>query len=126
MSSPSETLQNDGKPKTAKQLKQEEEKAKKLAKFEEKQKKLAAVAAARDGESKIEKKINKSKSQAPVLYESNTKPGDKKDVSGPLPTAYSPRYVEAAWYEWWEKEGFFRPEYGRDLSVPNPKATLQL
>ena len=22
-----------------------------------------------------------------------------------------PKYVEAAWYAWWEKEGFFRPEY---------------
>ena len=31
----------------------------------------------------------------------------------PLPDAYSPRYVEAAWYSWWEKSGFFKPEYGR-------------
>jgi valyl-tRNA synthetase len=21
--------------------------------------------------------------------------------------------VEAAWYAWWEKSGFFKPEYGR-------------
>jgi hypothetical protein len=27
-----------------------------------------------------------------------------------LPDAYSPGYVEAAWYEWWEKMGFFKPE----------------
>lgn len=33
------------------------------------------------------------------------------DVSGPLPPAYSPRYVEAAWYQWWAREGFFKPEY---------------
>lgn len=33
------------------------------------------------------------------------------DVSGPLPPAYSPRYVEAAWYPWWVREGFFKPEY---------------
>lgn len=33
------------------------------------------------------------------------------DVSGPLPPAYSPRYVEAAWYQWWVREGFFKPEY---------------
>lgn len=33
-----------------------------------------------------------------------------------MPNAYSPRYVEAAWYEWWENEGFFKPEYGgRDI-----------
>lgn len=29
-----------------------------------------------------------------------------------MPDAYSPQYVEAAWYSWWEKEGFFKPEYG--------------
>ncbi|XP_059137489.1 valine--tRNA ligase, mitochondrial [Peromyscus eremicus] len=46
-----------------------------------------------------------------VLYEIRTEPGDKKDVSGPLPPAYSPRYVEAAWYQWWVREGFFKPEY---------------
>lgn len=33
------------------------------------------------------------------------------DVSRPLPPAYSPRYVEAAWYPWWVREGFFKPEY---------------
>uniref|UniRef100_A0A915CLQ9 valine--tRNA ligase n=1 Tax=Ditylenchus dipsaci TaxID=166011 RepID=A0A915CLQ9_9BILA len=46
------------------------------------------------------------------------------DVSLPLPSGYSPTFVEAAWYEWWEKEGFFRPEYGRVLSVPNPKGNF--
>ena len=25
------------------------------------------------------------------------------DVSGPMPSSYSPTYVEAAWYPWWEK-----------------------
>lgn len=30
----------------------------------------------------------------------------------PLPDSYSPQYVEAAWYQWWEKQGFFKPEYG--------------
>lgn len=35
-----------------------------------------------------------------------------KDILTPLPDAYSPKYVEAAWYKWWEKEGFFKPEYG--------------
>lgn len=29
-----------------------------------------------------------------------------------LPDAYSPKYVEAVWYSWWEKQGFFKPEYG--------------
>jgi valyl-tRNA synthetase len=29
-----------------------------------------------------------------------------------MPAAYNPQYVEAAWYAWWEKQGFFKPEYG--------------
>lgn len=35
-----------------------------------------------------------------------------KDITGALPDAYSPGYVEAQWYSWWEKQGFFKPEYG--------------
>ena len=26
------------------------------------------------------------------------------DVSGVMPDSYSPVYVEASWYAWWEKE----------------------
>ena len=36
-----------------------------------------------------------------------------------MPASYSPGYVEAAWYEWWEKAGFFKPEYGRDITKPS-------
>ncbi|CAJ0937561.1 unnamed protein product, partial [Mesorhabditis belari] len=107
------------KPKTEKELKKEAAKAAKLAKFEEK-----------------EKAPKKEKEIVEVIYSATTKPGEKKDVSGEMPSAYAPRYVEAAWYEWWEAEvgflkfspnlvnlGFFRPEYGgRDLSKENPKA----
>lgn len=50
-----------------------------------------------------------------VEYTANITPGEKKDVSIPMPKAYSPSYVEAAWYSWWEKEGFFKPEYGVSL-----------
>lgn len=46
------------------------------------------------------------------MYDLNTVEGEKKDVTTPLPDAYSPKYVEAAWYGWWEKQGFFKPEYG--------------
>ncbi|XP_032703241.1 valine--tRNA ligase, mitochondrial isoform X1 [Lontra canadensis] len=54
-----------------------------------------------------------------VLYEIPTEPGEKKDVSRLLPPAYSPQYVEAAWYSWWVQEGFFKPEYQTKL----PQAT---
>lgn len=46
------------------------------------------------------------------MYNVPTSVGDKKDVTKQLPDAYSPKYVEAAWYSWWEKQGFFKPEYG--------------
>ena len=29
------------------------------------------------------------------------------DMSGPMPSAYSPKYVEAVWYDWWEKQVCF-------------------
>jgi valyl-tRNA synthetase len=41
----------------------------------------------------------------------NTVPGQKKDVSSMIADTYNPQYVEAAWYSWWEKSGFFKPEY---------------
>lgn len=71
----------------------------------------------------------------PCMYMSATKRGDKKDTSCPLPDAYSPLYVEAAWYEWWEQQGFFKPEcaakyFGEDparekfvMSMPPPNVT---
>ncbi|XP_077362376.1 valine--tRNA ligase, mitochondrial isoform X1 [Festucalex cinctus] len=46
-----------------------------------------------------------------ILYTAHTPPGAKKDTSLPFPSSYSPDYVESSWYQWWEKEGFFRPEY---------------
>jgi len=45
------------------------------------------------------------------VYDGDTNSGIKKDVTRPLPDAYCPGYVEAAWYSWWEKSGFFKPEY---------------
>ncbi|XP_072176275.1 valine--tRNA ligase-like [Diadema setosum] len=46
-----------------------------------------------------------------ITYDLPTKQGEKKDVTAPLPAAYSPTYVEACWYDWWEQMGFFTPEY---------------
>lgn len=58
----------------------------------------------------FQKKAKETKEAA--VYKANTAPGEMKDISGPLPDAYSPGYVEAQWYSWWEKQGFFTPEYG--------------
>ncbi|KAL0280023.1 UNVERIFIED_CONTAM: hypothetical protein PYX00_001448 [Menopon gallinae] len=103
-------------PKTAKQLEKEAKKLAKLEKFKQKQEKLASVEVKDKGQKKEKKKVEAAK------YEAPTKPGEKKDTKNPLPDSYSPQYVEAAWYSWWEKEGFFKPEYGRhDIAEENPK-----
>ncbi|XP_032392086.1 valine--tRNA ligase, mitochondrial [Etheostoma spectabile] len=51
-----------------------------------------------------------------IVYTAPTLAGTKKDTSSPLPSSYSPEYVESSWYQWWEKEGFFRPEQHERLS----------
>uniref|UniRef100_A0A673LR73 Valine--tRNA ligase n=1 Tax=Sinocyclocheilus rhinocerous TaxID=307959 RepID=A0A673LR73_9TELE len=60
-----------------------------------------------------------------ITYNIPTPPGEKKDVLSPLPDSYSPQYVEAAWYSWWEKQGFFKPEYG-NVSEPNPRGVFMM
>lgn len=100
------------RPKTEKELKKEAEKAAKIAKFEEKQKKLAEQKAKAAASEKPAKDVKAKKDPtANVVPVDNTEPGLKKDIAAEIPSAYSPSYVESAWYSWWEKEGFFKPEY---------------
>jgi valyl-tRNA synthetase len=42
------------------------------------------------------------------------------DMSEEMAANYNPRAVEAAWYEWWLKEGFFKPELTAD-GKPKPE-----
>ena len=111
--------------KSAKQKEKEEkkkaEKAEKLEKLRLKQLKLEESKKASESSGKSTKKDEKveaktksdEKSKASATYdESLSVPGEMKDVLCPLPDGYSPQYVEAAWYSWWEKSGFFKPEYG--------------
>ena len=107
----------------------ERQKAEKARKFAEKQAKLKS-AAANPGTTKGKKEKNQE-----VLpeYREETPRGQKKrrfhfpfsvsrltrplfkSVLGPLDNvfhkAYIPKVVESAWYDWWEKEGFFQPEF---------------
>ncbi|CAH3167626.1 unnamed protein product, partial [Pocillopora meandrina] len=102
--------------KTASQLKKEAQRQAKLEKFAKKKEKEAA---------QMEEKRNNQESF--FVYDKPTAPGEKKDVSGVMPDSYSPVYVEASWYAWWEKEGFFKPEYGRkSLQEPNPKGLFMM
>ncbi|KAL8559700.1 Valine--tRNA ligase [Nucella lapillus] len=72
-----------------------------------------------------------------VTYDILTPKGQKKDTSCPLPSAYSPQYVEAAWYDWWLNQGYFEvpssQSHGSEeerfvmlLPPPNVTGTLHL
>ena len=114
------------KEKSATQLKKEAKKKEKDEKFKEKQQKQQKAATSTDANKKPEAAaaaaaaaVTTNEQQqstvaattpATPVYTSETKPGEKKDTVCALPDAYSPRYVEAAWYSWWEKSGFFKPE----------------
>ena len=61
-----------------------------------------------------------------------TKEGEKKDMTRPMDDTYHPQQVEAAWYAWWEKKGFFHPSADRVLQkkskpyvmvIPPPNVT---
>ncbi|KAI5620474.1 valine--tRNA ligase [Silurus asotus] len=114
-----------GPPKTEAQLKKEAKKREKMEKFqqkkemEEKKKQI---------QSQSEKKAKPEKKELGVItYNIPTPAGEKKDVLSPLPDSYSPQYVEAAWYPWWEKQGFFKPEYGRkSISEANPRGIFMM
>ncbi|KAM8952751.1 valine--tRNA ligase [Pelodytes ibericus] len=108
--------------KTPAQLKKESKKKEKLERFQQKQEKIKEQTGIKPKAEKKEKK-----DLGVITYDINTPAGHKKDVAGAMPDSYSPQYVEAAWYSWWEKEGFFKPEYGRkSLSEPNPKGTFMM
>uniref|UniRef100_A0A8C2KPR9 Valine--tRNA ligase n=1 Tax=Cyprinus carpio TaxID=7962 RepID=A0A8C2KPR9_CYPCA len=100
-------------PKTEAQLKKEAKKREKMEKFQQKKE-------MEEKKKKMQPQTEK-KELGVITYNVPTPPGEKKDVLSPLPDSYSPQFVEAAWYSWWEKQGFFKPEYGRkNVSEPNP------
>ncbi len=69
-----------------------------------------------DSKQKGKKKGKKAKAPVVIPVDKTAK-GSKKDLSSqPIPDAYYPSYVESAWYEWWEKEGLFRPELSSQAS----------
>ncbi|XP_050307402.1 valine--tRNA ligase [Anthonomus grandis grandis] len=106
--------------KTAKQLEKEAKKQAKLDKLKQKLEKQQNTAPKKEAEKKEKKKEVKGA----ATYDIITREGSKKDVSQGLPDSYSPKYVEAAWYSWWEKQGFFKPEYGRKTLDPSKKFVI--
>ncbi len=75
------------------------------------------------------------KVQAPALpaYQDETPAGEKKIIQSfdhPHFQAYNPKAVESAWYQWWEKSGFFQPQPPRTpdagtfvIPLPPPNVT---
>ncbi|KAJ3200127.1 hypothetical protein HDU82_009169 [Entophlyctis luteolus] len=95
----------------------EQARLEKLAKFEAKQKKLAEEKAKQQAQppkqkEKVEKKEKTSAddSAGTAIIADVTPEGQKKNLSLPYAQTYNPALVEAAWYSWWEKSGFFKPE----------------
>ena len=48
------------------------------------------------------------------------------DLSRAMPSSYQPTYVESSWYEWWEKSGFFKPEYVGALAQAPARAAIDV
>ncbi|CAG6014988.1 unnamed protein product [Menidia menidia] len=111
-------------PKTEAQLKKEAKKKEKLEKFQQKKE----MEAKKKTQPPAEKKAKPEKKELGVItYDVATAAGEKKDVVAPLPDSYSPQYVEAAWYPWWERQGFFKPEYGKkSVSEQNHRGTFMM
>ncbi|CAG8744332.1 12511_t:CDS:10, partial [Gigaspora margarita] len=93
--------------------KNEAKKKAKLEKFAAKQAKLSAA----NNVAEAEKAITKEEE-----FIDKTPVGEKKgtifvtffNMSKPMASSYNPKAVESAWYAWWEKQGFFKPEFAAD------------
>lgn len=106
------------------------------------QKKAARVKRRKEKEKshldKLENQNGRKEFVAPTLpsdeYRGSTLPGEKKDTQCRLPQTYSPQYTEACWYNWWVREGFFKPPhktkhgntYGMVIPPPNVTGKLHL
>jgi len=107
-----------------------------LAKLAAKQAKLKEQAATTSSKPKAAKEKATESTQLPP-FENKTPPGEKKELvpldddNHPHFKAYSPQAVEAAWYAWWEKSGFFKPKGDHDtrsekrfvIPLPPPNVT---
>ncbi|KAI7873510.1 valyl-tRNA synthetase [Mucor mucedo] len=108
--------------KAAKDAKNEEKRLAKQAKFLAKQAKIDEVKKAEAANPEKKKKKVVKAEPAPVFVNKTPK-GEKKDMSEPIASAYDPKAVESAWYDWWVKEGLFKPEFGPD-GKPKPEGTF--
>ncbi|KAJ2725712.1 valine--tRNA ligase [Coemansia sp. Benny D115] len=132
-------------PNSKNQDKNEAKRRAKLEKFAAKQaaqKAAAAAAAAAGNADGVAKKKEKKAKEARSAPEASAAPavvtpeGEKKDMSQPMASSYNPNAVEASWYSWWEKQGFFEPQTGPNgeispkgkfvMATPPPNVTGKL
>ncbi|KAG8735288.1 hypothetical protein FRC10_010763 [Ceratobasidium sp. 414] len=115
-------IEGEGAAQTKSAAKKEAKRLEKAAKFAAKTAKAPpATTSAPAGEKKKPAKEKETKvEEAPFV--NNTPPGEKKDLSEPMAAGYNPIAVESAWYDWWNKEGYFKPQMGPD---GKPKAEGQ-
>lgn len=101
--------------KSAKAKAKEEAKRLKLEKLKQKQAKKAeeALKSKEKEKESIVKKLTKLTDQ---LVLEDVPVGGRKNIMNELANSYIPRQVEHSWYSYWEKGGFFKPEYGRHES----------
>mmetsp|Transcript_45243 Transcript_45243/g.60037 ORF Transcript_45243/g.60037 Transcript_45243/m.60037 type:complete len:220 (-) Transcript_45243:2631-3290(-) len=92
----------------------------------------ASMGNAKAGGAAKAKAGNKPAKPAPTFTPDTTVPGEKKDMTKPMEESYHPKQVEAAWYSWWEKQGFFHPDAKKVLNqekkpyvmvIPPPNVT---
>lgn len=71
-----------------------------------------------------DKKKKKAAAQAAADAMANfvnkTPKGEKKMLDDAMAPTYHPKAVEAAWYEWWEKKGFFHAD-AKDMEGKGPE-----
>ncbi|ROT37910.1 valyl-tRNA synthetase [Sodiomyces alkalinus F11] len=106
MAAPSSSSKNELKEKL-----KAEKAAEKAARYAAKQNKQKQE---KPSQEKSKPQSSKAESQLPLPpFENDTPLGEKKALHSfdhPHFSAYNPSAVEAAWYQWWEKSGFFKPE----------------
>ncbi|KAJ7498074.1 tRNA synthetases class I-domain-containing protein [Mycena galericulata] len=96
--------------------------SKSAAKKEEKRLEKAAKLAAKNAKTVAtpgtDKKVKeKEKKDVEPPFVNTTPMGEKKDLSQPMAAGYNPIAVESAWYDWWQQQGFFAPQFTADGKV---------
>ena len=123
METKSSAIQPEAGEKSAKAKMKEEATRLKLEKFKAKQAKLQADAAAKEGSKKKESTVERLTKITNELKLEDVPEGEKKDITQELASSYIPRQVEHSWYSYWEKSGFFKPEYDQLEARKNTEQT---